>query len=49
MHSIIEAAFSRNRAVILVLLFFLLNGLLSYLAIPKEAELDVASQSSMCR
>ena len=42
MHTIIEAAFSRNRAVILLLLFFLLSGLLSYLAIPKEAEPDVA-------
>jgi len=42
MHAIIEAAFSRNRAVIMVLMFFLVSGLLSYLAIPKEAEPDVA-------
>ncbi len=42
MNAIIEAAFGRNRAVILVLLFFLLSGVLSYLAIPKEAEPDVA-------
>jgi multidrug efflux pump len=42
MHTIIEAAFSRNRAVIMVLMFFLISGLLSYFAIPKEAEPDVA-------
>jgi multidrug efflux pump len=42
MHAIIEAAFSRNRAVILVMMFFLVSGVLAYTAIPKEAEPDVA-------
>lgn len=42
MQAIIQAAFSRNRAVILLLIFFLLSGVLAYLAIPKEAEPDVA-------
>ncbi len=42
MKSIIQAAFSRNRAVILLLIFFLVSGVMSYLAIPKEAEPDVA-------
>ena len=42
MQAIIQAAFSRNRAVILLLLFFLLSGVLAYTAIPKEAEPDVA-------
>ncbi len=42
MNSLIEAAFSRNRAVILLLLFFLISGILAYRAIPKEAEPDVA-------
>ena len=42
MQAIIQAAFSRNRAVILLLIFFLISGVLSYTAIPKEAEPDVA-------
>ena len=42
MNAIIEAAFSRSRAVILVLLFFIFSGILAYRAIPKEAEPDVA-------
>lgn len=42
MKSIIKAAFNRNRAVILVLIFFLLSGILAYQSIPKEAEPDVA-------
>ncbi len=42
MHAIIQAAFSRDRAVILLLMFFLLSGILAYRAIPKEAEPDVA-------
>lgn len=42
MQALIQAAFSRNRAVILLLIFFLLSGVLAYRAIPKEAEPDVA-------
>ncbi len=42
MNAIIEAAFSRSRAVILVLIFFIFSGILAYRAIPKEAEPDVA-------
>ena len=42
MKAIIKAAFNRNRAVILVLVFFLFSGVLSYQSIPKEAEPDVA-------
>ncbi|OED40719.1 acriflavin resistance protein [Chromatiales bacterium (ex Bugula neritina AB1)] len=42
MNAIIEAAFGRNRAVLLILIFFLFSGVLSYLSIPKEAEPDVA-------
>ena len=42
MNAIIEAAFNRNRAVILLLLFFVFSGILAYRAIPKEAEPDVA-------
>jgi len=37
MNSIIEAAFSRNRTVLLLLAFLLLAGILSYRAIPKES------------
>ena len=42
MNAIIEAAFNRNRAVLLVLVFFVFSGTLAYRAIPKEAEPDVA-------
>ena len=42
MNAIIEAAFNRNRAVLLVLCFFVFSGILAYRAIPKEAEPDVA-------
>jgi len=42
MHAIIKAAFNRNRAVILLLMFFLFSGILAYRSIPKEAEPDVA-------
>jgi len=42
MNSIIEAAFNRNRAVLLLLIFFVFSGILAYKAIPKEAEPDVA-------
>ncbi|OOZ41477.1 MFS transporter [Solemya pervernicosa gill symbiont] len=41
MKSVIEAAFDRSRIVILVLLFVLLAGSLSWQAIPKEADPDV--------
>ncbi len=42
MNAIIEAAFNRNRAVLLLLIFFIFSGILAYRAIPKEAEPDVA-------
>ena len=42
MNAIIEAAFNRNRAVLLLLVFFVFSGVLAYRAIPKEAEPDVA-------
>ena len=42
MNTLIEAAFNRNRAVILILVFFMFSGVLAYRAIPKEAEPDVA-------
>ena len=42
MNTIIEAAFNRNRAVLLLLVFFIFSGILAYRAIPKEAEPDVA-------
>ncbi len=42
MNAIIEAAFNRNRAVLLLLIFFVFSGTLAYKAIPKEAEPDVA-------
>lgn len=42
MNSLIEAAFNRNRAVLLLFLFFIFSGILAYKAIPKEAEPDVA-------
>ncbi len=42
MNAIIEAAFNRSRAVLLVLIFFIFSGIMAYRAIPKEAEPDVA-------
>jgi len=42
MTSLIEAAFSRNRTVLLLLAFLLLAGILAYKAIPKESNPDVA-------
>ena len=42
MNTLIEAAFNRNRAVLLILVFFMFSGVLAYRAIPKEAEPDVA-------
>jgi multidrug efflux pump len=42
MHSIIDAAFSRSRTVLLLLLMILLAGGSAYLAIPKESSPDVA-------
>lgn len=42
MISIIDAAFNRNRTVILCLVFLLLSGVIAYKAIPKESEPDVA-------
>ncbi len=42
MHQLIEAAFSRNRTVLLLFGFLLLAGILAYGAIPKESNPDVA-------
>ncbi len=42
MHAIIDAAFSRNRTVLLLLVFLLIAGVLAYKAIPKESNPDVA-------
>ncbi len=41
MHTIIDAAFSRSRTVLLLLGFVLISGALAYVSIPKEAEPDV--------
>ena len=42
MNALINAAFSRNRTVLLLLAFLLLAGVLAYKAIPKESNPDVA-------
>ncbi len=42
MHTLIDAAFSRNRTVLLLLLFIFLAGSYAYYSIPKESEPDVA-------
>jgi multidrug efflux pump len=42
MNAIISAAFSRGRTVLLILGFILVSGVSAYLAIPKEAEPDIA-------
>ncbi len=42
MNAIIALAFSRSRAVLLVLAFILVAGSLAYSSIPKEAEPDIA-------
>ncbi|MFK7994231.1 MAG: efflux RND transporter permease subunit [Granulosicoccus sp.] len=40
-HQIIEAAFSRHRTVIMLLLFLIVSGIVAYINIPKESEPDV--------
>ncbi len=42
MHSLIEAAFSRSRTVLALLVLILIAGSVAYVTIPKEAEPDVA-------
>ena len=42
MHTIIEAAFSRSRVVLLILAFLLIAGSISWINIPKESAPDVA-------
>jgi len=42
MHSLIDAAFSRSRAVLAAFVFILLAGAMAWGSIPKEAEPDVA-------
>lgn len=42
MHAIIDAAFSRTRAVVLALLFILITGIVAWSTIPKESEPDIA-------
>jgi len=41
MNTLIEAAFSRSRTVLLCLLFLLISGVLSYVNIPKESTPDI--------
>jgi len=41
MHAIINAAFDRNRTVLLLLIFLIGSGLVAYRSIPKESEPDV--------
>lgn len=41
MQALIDAAFDRNRTVIMVLLFLLASGVMAYRSIPKESEPDV--------
>lgn len=42
MHTLIDAAFSRPRVVILVLLAIIIAGISSYISIPKESNPDIA-------
>lgn len=42
MHKIIEAAFSRNRTVLMLFAFLLIAGIMAYSSIPKESNPDVA-------
>ncbi|MFT5897049.1 MAG: multidrug efflux pump, partial [bacterium] len=41
MHALIDAAFDRNRTVIMLLIFLLAAGFVAYGSIPKESEPDV--------
>ncbi len=41
MHALIDAAFDRNRTVVMLLMFLLASGLVAYITIPKESEPDV--------
>lgn len=41
MHALIDAAFDRNRTVIMLLIFLLVAGVTAYGSIPKESEPDV--------
>lgn len=41
MNKLIDAAFDRNRTVIMLLIFLLASGLLAYQSIPKESEPDI--------
>jgi len=41
MHALIDAAFNRNRTVVMVLIFLLASGFIAYGNIPKESEPDV--------
>ncbi|MFK8083271.1 MAG: efflux RND transporter permease subunit [Granulosicoccus sp.] len=40
-YQIIDAAFSRHRTVIMLLMFLLISGVAAYMSIPKESEPDV--------
>ncbi len=42
MHAIIDAAFDRGRTAILILIFVIIAGAVSYINIPKESDPDVA-------
>ncbi len=41
MHKLIDAAFDRNRTVIMMMIFLLASGIVAYINIPKESEPDV--------
>ncbi|NND92434.1 MAG: efflux RND transporter permease subunit [Granulosicoccus sp.] len=41
MYALIDAAFDRNRTIVMLLLFLLASGIVAYRAIPKESEPDV--------
>ncbi|MFK8079155.1 MAG: efflux RND transporter permease subunit [Granulosicoccus sp.] len=40
-YQIIDAAFSRHRTVVMLLIFLLVSGVMAYISIPKESEPDV--------
>jgi len=40
--AVIDAAFNRNRTILLCLMFLLVSGVIAYITIPKESEPDVA-------
>ena len=41
MNAIIDAAFDRNRTIVMLLIFMMASGIVAYRSIPKESEPDV--------